>query len=64
VESFSTEILNPSVSGNKVKFYNSNGASNGAWLAAGILSPLGWLTNDWNAGISASILPGTLITYN
>lgn len=64
VASYSTTILNPNVSGNKVKFYNSTGALNGSWIASGILSPLGWLTNDWNAGINASILPASLITYN
>lgn len=64
VASYGAAILNPSVSGNNVKFYNSGGSLNGAWLGSGILSPLGWLTNNWNAGITAAILPTNLITYN
>jgi parallel beta-helix repeat protein len=55
-------VSSPTVSGNRIKFYNSSGAINGAWLAAGLVTPSGWSTNNWNANIDASILPAVLIT--
>jgi len=63
VASFSGALISSStVSGNRIKFYNSSGTINGAWLASGLATPGGWSTNNWNANIDASILPAVLIT--
>jgi parallel beta-helix repeat protein len=56
-------IVNSTVSGNRVKFYNAAGVLNGAWVGPGVTTPAGWSTNDWDANIDATILPATLITY-
>lgn len=58
----SSAVSNSTVSGNKIKFYNSSGAVNGAWLASGISAPAGWNNNNWSANINASVLPASLIT--
>jgi len=58
----SSPITNSTVSGNRVNFYNSTGAHNGAWMASGIATPSGWSSNNWSADIDSSILPATLIT--
>jgi parallel beta-helix repeat protein len=55
-------VTNPTVSGNKVKFINSSGAENDSWLASGQAAPAGWSSNVWDASISASILPATLVS--
>lgn len=58
----SSAVSNSTVSGNRIKFYNSSGNINGAWLAGGISTPSGWDNNNWDANIDSSILPTTLIT--
>lgn len=55
-------ISSATVSGNRIKFYNSSGAVNGAWVGDGIDTPGGWCTNNWDANVDASILPAVLIT--
>jgi parallel beta-helix repeat protein len=62
VEAIGANISAATVSGNRVKFYNSAGVCNGAWLASGLATPSGWTNNNWNANIDASVLPATLIT--
>ncbi|MCO5948024.1 right-handed parallel beta-helix repeat-containing protein [Mucilaginibacter flavidus] len=63
VASFSGALISsPTVSGNRIKFYNSSGAINGGWFASALVIPGGWNTNNWNANIDASILPAVLIT--
>lgn len=62
VDPIGVSIGSSTVSGNRIKFYNSAGTINGAWLASGVTTPAGWSTNNWNADIDASILPTTLIT--
>lgn len=65
VASFSGALISDAtVSGNRIKFRNSLGVINGAWVAGGILQPTGWGTNNWDANIDASILPTLLITKN
>jgi hypothetical protein len=55
-------VTNPTITGNKIKFINSNNAENDSWIAAGSPTPSGWSTNTWSAGIDASILPTTIIS--
>jgi hypothetical protein len=42
---------NIEVSGNRVEWYNSGGASNGGWDGGGCGSVAGWDSNDWNADL-------------
>jgi len=55
-------ISNSTVSGNQVNFTNSSNYVNGSWLASGEATPSGWGSNNWNAGISESVLPTTLVS--
>lgn len=49
------------VSGNKVTFYSSSGGLNSDWIGTGsqapTVTPIGWSNNNWNAGLTAAILP-------
>lgn len=56
-------ITNCTVSGNQVNFTNSSGTENGAWLASGTPTPSGWNSNAWDAAITASVLPATIISF-
>lgn len=62
VWSQSSTISNSTVSGNQVNFTNSSYYVNGSWLASGEATPSGWSTNNWNANISESVLPTTLVS--
>lgn len=59
-------VTNSTVSGNKVLFFNSSNYPNPCWLAPGTNKPSGWDTaNTWGANnLSASVLPGVIITEN
>lgn len=58
-------VINSTVTGNKVTFYNSVYLLNNSWLAPGTATPSGWSTgNSWSDQLSASILPSILITLN
>jgi len=52
------------VSGNKVNWTNSTGASNPDWNEGNCGTVTGWSSNTWGANITSSILPATLITLN
>jgi parallel beta-helix repeat protein len=55
-------VTNPTVSGNKIKYINAAGAENDSWIGPSTPTPAGWSTNVWNASITASILPTTIIS--
>jgi len=57
-----SSVTNPTVSGNKIKFVNSGNSENDSWIASGNPTPSGWSTNTWNANISTSVLPATIIS--
>jgi hypothetical protein len=54
-------VTSATVSGNIVNWLNSAGISNGDWLGPGESTPTGWSGNTWNAGITSSILPSTIL---
>jgi hypothetical protein len=54
-------VTNATVSGNQVNWTNSAGVLNPDWIGPGDATPAGWSTNTWNAGITTSILPTTLL---
>jgi hypothetical protein len=54
-------VTNATVNGNSVNWTNSAGQANGSWLAPGESTPSGWSSNNWNAGITTSILPTTIL---
>jgi len=47
---------------NWVKYFQTSGAEWDAWVDKSVSAPAGWSTNYLKAGISASILPTTIIT--
>ncbi|MEB0261139.1 MULTISPECIES: PA14 domain-containing protein [unclassified Mucilaginibacter] len=55
---------NPTVSGNKLKYYSQTTWENDTWVAPGIATPFGWSTNIFGANINDSVLPAVIITYN
>ncbi|MBS1533040.1 MAG: right-handed parallel beta-helix repeat-containing protein [Bacteroidetes bacterium] len=57
-------VTNCTVSGNKIKFISKAGAENDSFIGSGTPTPTGWSTNTFNAAISASILPSSIITAN
>jgi parallel beta-helix repeat protein len=56
-------ITNSTVSGNKVNFTNSQSVQNDSWIGSGTSTPAGWSTNTWGANITASILPGSIVSF-
>ena len=55
-------VTNATVSGNKVNFLNSGNVQNDHWIASGNPTPAGWSSNTWGAGITAAVLPATIIS--
>ncbi|HTE00537.1 MAG TPA: right-handed parallel beta-helix repeat-containing protein [Mucilaginibacter sp.] len=51
------------ISGNKVNFTSGMYGKNNSYIGSGSATPTGWSTNTWNASITASILPATIIPY-
>lgn len=49
------------VTNNKVQWINATGEANPGWNQGNCGQTIGWDTNDWNAKISAAILPAKLI---
>lgn len=60
---YSTGCSEIIVSGNKVNWTNSAGKSNPCWNGGNCGTVTGWSSNTWGAGITASILPATMITW-
>lgn len=56
-------VTNSVVSGNQVKFTNSNNAENDSWLASGENTPSGWNGNAWGANINESVLPTSIVSF-
>ena len=50
------------VNGNKVTWINKSGQNNPAWNSNTCGTVNGWGTNNWNAGLTAGILPGNIVT--
>jgi hypothetical protein len=52
------------ISSNKVNFTSGTYGINNSYIGPGNATPTGWSTNTWNAKISSTILPTTIITMN
>ena len=57
-----SSVTNSTVSGNKISFKNAGNVENDNWIASGNPTPAGWATNSWNANISSTILPSSIIS--
>ena len=47
---------------NAVNYINSKGLQNDTYLGPGDSSPMGWTTNSYNAGLTETILPGSIVS--
>jgi len=54
-------ISNATVSGNQVHFLSGQWGENDSYLGSGETTPTGWSTNTWNASLTESILPTTIL---
>jgi len=59
----SQAVTYSAISGNHVKFTNSQNVENNCWLASGESTPAGWNTNKWGADLDESVLPANIISF-